>query len=176
VGRICGRPSQGHCPRGNCLLSDSDLVEVRLIGIPLSLHRLASEHQDGLKREFAFLAGQADADPTGIPARLLTLSRELQENFQSFSSGPAAELDEALNAGEEQIDLLFLVPPSAAGAARLLADLLEEADAYCLTGKDLLTLVAPGHIVTYRNWFLDEFVRQINGERPRPWSAVQQSA
>ncbi|MEX2552918.1 MAG: hypothetical protein WD627_07975 [Actinomycetota bacterium] len=157
-------------------MSESDLVEVRLIGIPLSIHRLASEHQDGLNREFAFLARQADADPTGIPARLLTLSRELRENFQSFSSGPAAALEEALKRGEEQMDLLFLVPPAFAGAARLLAGLLEEADAYCLTGKDLLTLVAPGHVVTYRNWFLDEFVRQINGEQPRPWSAVQQSA
>lgn len=157
-------------------MSDSDLVEVRLIGIPLSIHRLASEHEEGLKREFAFLARQADADPTGIPARLLALSRELQEKFQAFSSGPAAALDEALGRGEEQIDLLFLVPPALAGAARLMADLLEEADAYCLTGKDLLTLVAPGRVVTYRNWFLDEFVRQINGEQPRPWSAVQQSA
>ena len=157
-------------------MNDSDLVEVRLIGIPLSIHRLASEHQDGLKREFAFLARQADADPSGIPARLLTLSKELNENFQAFSAGPAAALEEALERGEEQIDLSFLVPRAVAGAARLMADLLAEADAYCVTGKDLLTLVAPGNVVTYRNWFLEEFVRQTNGEQPRPWSAVQQSA
>jgi hypothetical protein len=157
-------------------LSEADLVTVRLIGVPLSIHRSAAEHQDGLKREFAFLESQADADPAGVPARLLKLSKELTERFQSFSAGPNAVLEEALERGAEQIDLLFRVPRTAAEAARMFADLLAEADAYCLTGKELLTLVAPGSVVIYRNWFLDEFVRQINGEPPRPWSTLHRSA
>jgi hypothetical protein len=157
-------------------VNESDLVEVRLIGIPLSIHRSASEHQDGLKREFALITSQAGVEPAGVPARLLSLSRELDERFQSFTAGPTVALEEALERGEEQIDLLFMVPRTAAEAASKLADLLAEADAYCLTGKDLLTLVAPGTVVIYRNWLLDEFVRQINGEQPRPWSSLHRSA
>jgi hypothetical protein len=157
-------------------LNEADLVTVRLIGVPLSIHRSAAEHQDGLRREFAFLASQADANPVGVPSRLLKLSTELTERFRSFSAGPNAALEEAWERGEEQIDLIFRVPRAAAEGARMYADLLAEADAYCLTGKELLTLVAPGSVVIYRSWFLDEFVRQINGEQPRPWSTLRQSA
>ncbi|MGQ0678321.1 MAG: hypothetical protein ACT4OM_01450 [Actinomycetota bacterium] len=149
-----------------------ELIEVKLLDLPLDLHRAAREHQDGLDREFLLLSKQFDADPAGVPFRLISLSRELHQMFSSFSAGPTAELESALEQGEERIDLLFNVPPEVAPGARHLADLLNEADAYCRAGTEMLTLVAPETIVTYRNWFLEEFERQIQGMAPRPWSEM----
>jgi hypothetical protein len=157
-------------------MEDSDLVEVRLLGIPVAIHRMALEHHDGLDREFALLSMQADADAEGIPARLIGLSRQLRERFNAFSAGPRAELQAAMDRGDERIDLTYRVPREAGAAARQLGDLLVEADAYCLAGRDLLTLVAPGKVVTYRNWFIDEFVRQTKGEEPRSWNEVQKAS
>lgn len=154
-------------------MNDLDLVEVRLIGIPLAIHRVASEHMDGLNREFTLLALQADADPAGVPARLIALSRELSERFRGFAAGPQAQLDAARERGEEQLDLTYRVPRDTGSAAKRLADMLEEADAYCRAGTDLLTLVAPGIVVTYRNWFLNEFARQVQGQPPLPWSQAE---
>lgn len=171
-------PPAGHerAPAGCLLLNETPLVRVQLIGMPLQLMRTASEHNDGLKREFAFLAAQADADPEGVPARLITLSKELDERFQAFSAGPTAEMQQAMDRGDEEIDLVFVIPPAVAEGAQMLAGLLEEADAYCAAGKEMLTLVATGDVVVYRNWVLEEFVRQVNGEEPRPWITVARSA
>jgi hypothetical protein len=152
---------------------DDDLVEVRLIGIPLAIHRMALEHQDGLNREFALLSMQVGADPEGVPVRLVSLSRQLTERFNAFSAGPRAELQAAMDRGEERVDLTYRVPREAGPAAQQLGNLLAEADGYCLAGKDLLTLVAPGKVVAYRNWFVDEFVRQTRGEKPRAWDEVK---
>lgn len=150
----------------------NELADVRLIGIPLDIQRIAAEHQDGLKREFAFLSQQAP-DGEAVPSRLLTVSKELQERFQSFSAGPSAEMQGALDRGERSIDLTFRMPPAAGPACKLLADLLDEADAYCAAGKDLLTLVAPDEVVAYRNWLLYEFVRQLEGKPAVPWAEYQ---
>ena len=157
-------------------MNDSDLVEVRLIGIPLSIHRIATEYQDGLDREFALLSMQAGADPQGVPTRLVSLSRQLRERFKAFSEGPRAQLEAALERGDEEMDLAYLVPPDAAPAIRQLGDLLAEADAYCMAGKELLTLVAPGNVVRYRAWIIEEFERQIAGQPPRPFSEFDRSS
>ena len=152
------------------MVNDAELVEVRLIGLPLRIQRVASEHTDGLMREFALLAEQVDADPEGVPRRLIRLSRALRERFETFSAAPQAQLQKALERGDEAIDLTYRVPQEVSPAANELAQLLAEADAYCAAGKDLLTLVAPGKVVAYRNWFLGEFIRQVAGEPPTPWN------
>lgn len=153
-------------------MTNPELVEVKLIGIPLDLQRIASEHQDGLKREFAFLAEQQA--PDAVPSRLLSLTQELNVRFQSFSAGPTAELEAAMATDQTAFDLTFLIPPAAGPACAQFANLLDEADAYCLAGKDLLTLVAPDEVIDYRNWFLYEFVRQISGEPALPWPTYRE--
>ena len=75
----------------------------------------------------------------------------------------------ANRAGVERIDLTYRIPPSAAGAAKDMADVLAEADDYCRAGKHLLTLATPPELVAYRTWFLDQFVDQIGGRSPVSW-------
>lgn len=149
---------------------DEGLVEVRLVGIPLSIHAEAAEHRDDLMREFLMIT--AGSQTSEVPARLLELIRTLRERFGAFSEGPMQELEEAFDRGQSTVDLVFQVPVAAAHGARELARLWEEADSFCRMGRTLLTLTTPPHLLEYRRWFLGEFIAQIErGSSPKPWQA-----
>ena len=147
------------------------LVTVRLVGLPLDVHARSQEHSDELMREFTYIRAQsADPDAPTVPAKLLDLVDEVTLRFAGFTAGSQAELDAALAAGEPSIDLEYRVPPDVAGACIRLGELLAAADDYCREGEVLLTLATPDELVRYRNWFLEEFVRQAAGDAPTPWS------
>jgi hypothetical protein len=67
------------------------------------------------------------------------------------------------------------VPSSARDACIELEKLLDEADEFCRSGEHLLTLAASPEVVSFRRWFLTEFVRQIDGEDPISWAEYQAS-
>lgn len=145
----------------------SDLVEVRLLELPVAGHQFASQHIDELLREFSYL----DAGELAVPARLLGLRHDLQARFGAFTAGPGNEIGAAVERGLSSIDLTYRIPPEVGGLARQAVDLLEEADEYCRQGDHLLTLAAPPAAVKYRRWFFGEFTRQCAGEAPIPWPA-----
>ncbi len=149
------------------------LVAVRLIGLPLPIHARAQEHGDALTREFRLIAGHlaehpADGGPA-VPRRLVELVTALSQRYSGFTVEQEDAIEAAIAAGTPSIDLTFLVPASAAGAATALGAMLDEADEYCREGKHLLTLATPPDLVAYRRWYLDEFVRQAAGQPPTPW-------
>jgi hypothetical protein len=147
-----------------------ELIEVRIVGLPVDVYREAAEHTDELMREFALMAADPGAHgDAAVPTRLLSLVEELRTRFSGFTAQPDAELNEASIRGDSTLDLFFLVPPDAARGAADLDQLLDEADAFCRSG-DLLTLATPPEVVAFRRWFLREFVRQSRGEPPVPWS------
>ena len=144
------------------------LVEVRLLALRLADMRASQAHHDELFREFALIAGNDPATSHDVPARLLAVIEELRGNFAAFTSGPQAELTAAIDRGETEVDVIFQVPPTIEEGAARLAELLNEADAYCRNG-DLLTLAPPPSSVAFRNWYLGEFVAQARGADPTPW-------
>jgi hypothetical protein len=146
-----------------------ELIEVRIVGLPIDVYQQAAEHNDELMREFALIKGQGPGDGGAVPGRLLALVDEMRARFSGFTTQPEAELAEATASGATSIDLFYLVPPDAAKGAGDLDDLLDEADQFCKTG-DLLTLTTPPDVLAFRRWFLREFVRQAAGEAPLPWS------
>ncbi|CAN5763998.1 hypothetical protein BH23ACT12_BH23ACT12_18600 [soil metagenome] len=149
--------------------SPPELVTIQLLGIPLDIQSAASEHQDGLRREFRMLVEGGHADPASVPGRLVTLASDLDRRFQSFGAAGRAELEAARARGDASVDLTFQVPPAIAPAVRSFGDLLEEADKYCSAGEHLLTLRSPPEVVAYRNWVLGEFARQAGGKEPISW-------
>lgn len=149
-----------------------ELVEIRLIGIPLDLQRAASEHHEGLRREFQMLLVQGEADSTSVPARLVRLAGDLSERFSAFTAAGKLEMEQAMARGDEAVDIDITVPTEIAGAVRDFMHLLEEADEYCRAGKHLLALATPPEPARYRNWLLGEFIRQARGEPPLPWGEV----
>lgn len=146
------------------------LVEVRLVDFPVRLYRRAAEHNDELLREFA-LVEDLHRETGGVPGRLADLMRQLQQRFSVFTAQPRAALEEAQANDVQEIDLTYRVPPAAREAVITLGQLLDEADEFCRSGEDLLTLATPPDAVAFRRWFLSEFLRQIDGAPPTPWPA-----
>lgn len=149
-------------------MSDSpDLVDVRLLGLSVSAFVHSSAHHDELFREFA-LIDRADPSGAQVPSRLLALIEELEQRFGGFSAGPRAEIDAAVERGDESVDVTYRVPRETRQAVIRLSELLTRADEYCRQGE-LLTLAPPPTAVAFRNWFLREFAVQIDGAPPTPW-------
>jgi hypothetical protein len=152
-----------------------ELTEVHIIGFPLQIHRSVAEHFDELKREFALLRLEENGTDS-TPNRLLRVIDQVTDRYSGFSTTPNEVRDEALRRGDETVDLVYTVPPSVKEACTELGQLLDEADEFCTAGEHLLTLAAPPEVVAFRRWFLQEFVRQIEGEDPMSWSEYQASS
>jgi anti-anti-sigma factor len=146
---------------------------VRVLGIPLDVHRRNSEHGEALRRELAFVANAAD--PEGAPVRLYTVGVELSSRYGGLTAMQESKLNDALAAGEATVDLEYDLPVEMAEGIERLGRLIDELDDFCRDG-DLLTLVTPAEGLAYRRWFLGEIVEQLRtGREPRPWSESELS-
>jgi hypothetical protein len=157
--------------------SDPALAEVHLIGLPVPVWAKAQEHADELIREFTLIAGQLHdhhrhhPDAVPVPVRLVELVEALTARYGSLSVAQEARLAAAAASGHAEIDdMVFHVPPEAAEAARQLAAMLDEVDNYCRAGQHLLALATPTEQIAFRNWYLGQFIRQIAGHPPTPWT------
>jgi hypothetical protein len=149
---------------------DDELIRVVLLGLPVPLHRLTVEHMDDLRREFELIRRTESEHARSVPQRLAELIESLEPAFAGVTEAPNAQMQEAIARSREAINLVYMVPASAAEASRLLDEMLDEADDYCRTGEHLLTMAAPVEAVRYRRWFLREFVAQIAGAPPTSWA------
>jgi anti-anti-sigma factor len=146
---------------------------VRMIGVPLDVHRRNSEHGEALRRELAFVANAAD--PEGAPVRLYTLGVELTARYGGLTVVQEARLQDALASGEATIDLDYDLPVDMADGIERLGALVDELDDFCRDGE-LLTLVTPAEGLAYRRWFLGEILEQLRtGREPLPWSESELS-
>jgi hypothetical protein len=146
--------------------ASEELIEVRIVAMPLDVYKASSEHFDELKREFGLIR---ESEASSIPDNLLRVIDQLTSRYSGFSSTPNRIRDEALERGDATVDLVYQLPPSVKDACIDLERLLDEADEFCRSGGHLLTLAAPKETVEFRSWFLGEFVRQIHGEEAMSW-------
>ena len=151
---------------------DEVLVEVRILSFPIDLYQRAREHNEGLMREFTLIR-LSEPDSLDVPNRLVKLAEELTQRFAAFTAVPEGQLAEAEARGDEQIDLVYRVPPDAAGAVTRYDALMDEADEYCRNGEHLLTLVTPPDLLGLRQWFFEEFVGQAEGKDATSWPQWQ---
>jgi anti-anti-sigma factor len=156
-------------------VTEEELVEVRLLGLPVAIHDEVDQHMQALNREFELIR-RGEQDTSILPHRLLALIDELDGRFGGFGEEPSEALAAAVERGDKSIDLTYRLPAPVGEAARLLGELLDEADTYCRAGEHLLTLVTPPECRRYRHWFLREFERQAQGLEPMPWAAFVEAA
>lgn len=142
-----------------------ELVTVVLLDAPLRIWQRAAEHHDELMREMALLA--LAPDPPALPKRLTELVQVLGQQYGAARSRPDDARDEATGAGRDRMDLTYQVPRTVGTDAAQMRALLDEAEVYCRT--ELLTLEQPKVQADFARWYIDEFVRQTEGEPPRPW-------
>lgn len=143
---------------------------VSLLAFPVQLWMATREHTDELLREFTLVAGGREATPDGdVPARLVSLVREVRQQYGAGSDERNAPLFEAAEAGVESLDLQMELPVQAATAAQRLNDMLDEADRFCAEGEHLLTLATPPRLVAFRRWYLTQMTTQLEGAPAEPW-------
>jgi hypothetical protein len=152
-------------------MTGADTVEVRLEGVPVALWAASQEHFQDLLREFSLIAAGAGSNTHPIPARLVELVERLTTEYAGVGDEQEAALAAAAREGAQEIDLVFQVPPGTEDAAVALGRVLDEADDYCRAGEHLLTLATPPECVAYRRWYIAQFVDQIAGAAPVPWTA-----
>lgn len=150
-------------------MSDEELITVHVLAFPLQVHARAQQQSAEMRREFQLILGQEAVHPGSVPARLLEVSNALSGRYSGFTEAQERQIEEGIASGAEQLDeLVFRVPAHVGEAAEQLGAVLDEADEWCRAGK-MLVLATPPDLVTYRNWYLQEFSRQAAGEAPRPW-------
>ena len=152
-----------------------ELVEISFVDLSLDAVRFAQEHHDELFREFSLLMAREPSPGHSVPSRLTELIEELDRRFSGFTAGTQSELNAALNSDRRTVTLVYRVPREIKDAVLEFADLLAEADEYCRQGE-LLTLAPPPEAVRFRDWYLGEFVRQIDGLPPTPWVDASEGA
>lgn len=145
------------------------LVTVRLLQFPVDLWARADSETRDLLREFVLISIDQEHD---VPRQLLALVNELQQGYGSMSTAQTARLEAARAAGEDVIaELTYEVPAEIGAGVLRLGQLLDEADEYCRRGEHLLSLASSQSAKAFREWFLEEFSRQLAGEEPIPWPA-----
>ncbi|MCW2615895.1 MAG: hypothetical protein JWN08_2889 [Frankiales bacterium] len=146
------------------------LRTVHVLRAPVRVWDRAGTHTAELLREFALLTIGSQAGTTRqVPDELLALVGDLRARYAGASSAQAAELEQAVEAGESVHDFTYEVPDGIGQACQTLLELLDAADDYCRQGDRLITLVSPPDQQAFRTWYLGEFVRQSAGLPPRPW-------
>jgi hypothetical protein len=153
-----------------------ELVQVRILRLPVALWMQSSEHSDELIREFMLIVtGTATGEGHAVPHRLVQLVEEVTAQYGGFSEANEQRLQRAAAAGEAEIDLDYELPAGVDAAVDRLAELLDAADEYCRSGEHLLTLATPPEQLRFRHWFLGEFSRQVGGGAPIAWPDYAQS-
>jgi anti-anti-sigma factor len=101
---------------------------------------------------------------------------DLDTRFTGYRS-TMDTLNGLVEQGADHADVLIPVlgePAERADAVQALADLLDEIDAYCEAGDQLLTLATPPDLRQFRAWLFHEVIGQLRGAAPSPWSAAHE--
>src|SRR3954462_10404392 len=144
------------------------LHEVHLLGVPLRLLAASREHHDEVMREFAMIALDESFDSRQIPSRFIELIATPARRYGAASARPDAEVDAALQRGDNTIDLVYHVPEHVTDAAQQLDGLVNATDEV-FRQQHMLTLARPQLLIDFARWYLDEFTRQVAGQPPRAW-------
>lgn len=151
-------------PRG----TDDDLIEVEVRGVPLTTFIALHHHNRELRREVRLLALAHEAD--------YPLAKDLSDMFGSVERQlrdgiDVEQIEAALASGQLTADLRIVTPHVAPLTIDRFIELLDLADAFCREER-LLSLARTEDQRLFQNWFLGEFARQGNGEKPIAWSEI----
>lgn len=138
---------------------------VRLLGMPVAAFAHYRTWYDEMRRELRILALTHGSDYP-VASELSELMLRVEQERRQV--GGVDQLDAALSAGRDRVDIAYHVPVSAPATMTRLRELLEELDEFCRE-QQMLTLVPSPRQVALRSWYLGEFERQARGEDPVPW-------
>jgi hypothetical protein len=140
---------------------------IQLRGVNVADFQHTSQYHDELIRELHLIQAGDSAE-----GRLAEVTRTLLAEFTSFSPGIRAAIDDAAERGETVIDIDVRVPVHLRAWLEHFRDHFREIDLYCQAGF-LLSLGSPAVAVACREWFLGQFIEQLDGQSPTPYPSHQ---
>ena len=147
-------------------------VAIQIKGVPVHAFSRFQRHYRDLRREIRLLALAHEDD--------YPLAKVLSEHFNALemplrSNMGREQVDDALEAGRDLIDLRLRMPPHIARQIGELIDLLDAADDFSRAER-LLTAPRLPEQRSFQIWFLSEFRRQAAGAAPQPWSGTESAS
>jgi hypothetical protein len=143
-----------------------DMLEVRLLGMPVELFSHLRRHFNELGRELRLLAL---SEPDRYPLAVEFSELFLQVEYERRQVAGLEVLDKAMDKGGEAVDLTYLTPPTAPATMARLSEVLGEVYEK-LSGRVLLSVPPPSDLRALEDWYLGEFPRQAGGAEPRRWT------
>lgn len=144
----------------------SDMLEIRLLGMPVELFAHLRRHFNELGRELRLLAL---SDAERYPLAVEFSETFLQVEYERRQVAGIEHLDAAMKDGGETVDLTYVTPPTAPATMQRLGELLHRVYAE-LSGTVLLSISPPDDLIALADWYLGEFARQGAGEPAVAWS------
>jgi anti-anti-sigma factor len=148
-------------------------VQLELLNFPVDRFQHARQHAAALQRELDVLRVEG-ARAGRLPRHSDEIVADLDARFTGYRA-TMDMLDGLVAQGTDHADVRIPVlgdPEERATAVQALADLLDEMDAYCESGGQLLTVVTPPELLAFRSWLFAEVVGQLRGAAPTPWTAA----
>ena len=146
-------------------------MHLELLNFPVDRFQRALQHAAAVQRELDVLRGEDRAGR--LPRRSDDIIGDLDTRFTGYRA-TMDTLDGLVAQGTDHADVLIPVlgePEERATAIQALADLLDEVDAYCEAGDQLLTVVTPPDLRAFRTWLFAQVIGQLRGAAPAPWTA-----
>lgn len=143
-----------------------EMLEVRLLGMPVELFSHLRRHFNELGRELRLLAL---SEPDRYPLAVEFSELFLQVEYERRQVAGLDVLDQAINDGGGSVDLTYLTPPTAPATMGRLRDVIGRVYAQ-LSGRVLLSVPPPADLRALEDWYLTEFMKQGAGEQPTRWT------
>jgi anti-anti-sigma factor len=145
-------------------------VQLELLNFPVDRFQRARQHAAAVQRELDVLRVEG-ARAGRLPRRSDEIIADLDTRFTGYRA-TMDMLDGLVAQGTDYADVQIPVlgdPEERATAVQALADLLDEMDAYCEAGDQLLTVVTPPDLRVFRAWLFAEVIGQLRGATPTAW-------
>ncbi len=150
--------------------ADSELHEVKLLGVPVELFLASRQQHSELIRECAVMGLAGPSELAHESPQLRQLIRELGVHSAATSSAADEQVEAAARAGRAAVDLAYRVPASVISTADRLESLMASADEFCQQGR-MLTMPRTAQMKRFAAWWLGELRRQVGGQPATPWAA-----
>lgn len=140
-------------------------LTVRFLGMPPALFLRLRTHLYELARELRLLE-LAEPEEHPLAAELVDLFMVVErERRRALGTD---RLDQAIELGEDTVDLEYEVPATTPSTMERIGELLAELYER-QSSKMLLTARPPEEVFELQRWYLDQFVRQGRGAAPTRW-------
>jgi anti-sigma regulatory factor (Ser/Thr protein kinase) len=147
-------------------LDTDDLATVRLLNMPVELFGHLRRHFNELGRELRLLT---ISEPETYPIAVEFSEAYLQVEHERRHVQGLQQLDDAMTAGSDTVDLTYRTPRTAPASMARLSALLDQIYE-SFAERSLLAVRPPEDLLALQHWYLGEFARQGRGEEPLPWS------